>query len=336
MGENMEYTEWKDLYNKSHGKPNITMLENYLSPEALRLFHEFDRIMRQRFGIGSIIPAYSPAKGWMYQYGYSGFIFVRGIYFHDRIFTAEKIDIIDENSLNKAVEIIQSRYDKDFKKRFEEFKNQRSEKQKARNKRASERKKQELAKKEAVIDKEKFNIFKWAPKVPLDKLRRLYETDAKGFIDSELLDDIGYSFYARCEQGLGGFKCANCREDIVFTGGKNNIITCKCGYQYTYGGYKESFYKSKLPHGAALPAFKKFMSDWEKAKTDSEKMIAIDILVHAFHVSLLTGRGYGSVSVNLLQGTRKEHFELLNNLAYGKNSIAAESVKKQWVDMWKK
>jgi len=329
----METTEWKDLYTKAHKGINITMLENYLLPEALVLFHKFDGIMRRHFGIGTITPSYSTSKGWMYQYGYSGFVFVRSIYFHNRIFNVEKIDIKDEESLNKAVEIIQYKYDNDLKKRFEEFKVKRSESQKARNQRRLEREKKELEQNETSINKEKFNIYKWSPKVPLDKLHRLYESDASGILDSDLLDDIGYSFYTRCDQGLCGPKCTNCNEKIVFTGGKNNIITCKCGYQYTYRGYKESYYKSKVPHGAALPAFKQFMADWEKAKTDSEKMISIDILIHAFHVSIRTGRGYGSVAANLLQGTTSEHRKLLNNLAYGENSIANLNVKKQWSEM---
>ena len=321
----MNQLEWKDLYKKIDGKPNITMLENYLNQETLVLFHKFDEIMRNRFGLGSIFPLYSPSNGWMYQYGYSGFIFVRKVFFINNTFNVENIEVKDENSLGRAIEIIQNRYDSEFRERFEEFRIKRSERQKERNKKVSERKKQDIEKNKAIIDKAKFNIFKWSPKVSLNKLRRLYETSVTGNIDSDLLDDIGYSLYTRCIQGLSGPKCTNCSEDIMFVGGKNDIVTCQCGYQYTYGGYKESYYRSKLPHGAAIPAFKTFMSAWEKAKNDNEKMICIDILVHAFHVSLLTGRGYRSVAENLLKGTWEEQLKLLNDLAYGDKKIAEKN-----------
>ena len=42
---------------------------------------------------------------------------------------------------------------------------------------------------EAPIDA----LPRWAPRVPQDKVRRLYETDARGIYDDELIDDVGYT-----------------------------------------------------------------------------------------------------------------------------------------------
>ena len=39
----------------------------------------------------------------------------------------------------------------------------------------------------------------WAPRVPKSKIKRLYELDAKGIYDDELLDDVGYALFARCQ-----------------------------------------------------------------------------------------------------------------------------------------
>jgi len=36
-------------------------------------------------------------------------------------------------------------------------------------------------------------------RVPRHKIRRLYESDARGMLDEELLDDVGYGIYARCQ-----------------------------------------------------------------------------------------------------------------------------------------
>ena len=45
-------------------------------------------------------------------------------------------------------------------------------------------------------------------RVPRHKIRRLYESDARGMLDEELLDDVGYGIYARCQDiiDFGGRK----------------------------------------------------------------------------------------------------------------------------------
>ena len=61
----------------------------------------------------------------------------------------------------------------------------------------------------------------WAKKVPPDKIKRLYEQDAKGIYDEELIDDVGISLYARVDSmlmvtssNLGKAVCIECRTEI--------------------------------------------------------------------------------------------------------------------------
>jgi hypothetical protein len=42
----------------------------------------------------------------------------------------------------------------------------------------------------------------WAPRVPPHTIRRLYETDARGIVDEEQVDEVGYALYARCRSIL--------------------------------------------------------------------------------------------------------------------------------------
>ena len=42
-------------------------------------------------------------------------------------------------------------------------------------------------------------LIKWSPRVSQQKIRLLYEKDAKGIIDEELIDDIAFSFFVRCQ-----------------------------------------------------------------------------------------------------------------------------------------
>ena len=59
--------------------------------------------------------------------------------------------------------------------------------------------------------------IQWAPRVPKHKIRRLYEADAKGMLDEDLLNDVGITLLLRCESILavaeaqrGRVKCPRC------------------------------------------------------------------------------------------------------------------------------
>ena len=48
-------------------------------------------------------------------------------------------------------------------------------------------------------------------------------------------------------------------------------------------------------------------------------MMLIDWLIHQCHVTLMSGAKGRSVCVNLLEGTKKQILDVINNLAYGDN-----------------
>ena len=65
---------------------------------------------------------------------------------------------------------------------------------------------------------------RWAPRVNPSAIRRLYETDARGIVDAEQIDAVGYALYARCrsilratEAQLGRVTCPRC-EHVIDTG----------------------------------------------------------------------------------------------------------------------
>jgi len=45
-------------------------------------------------------------------------------------------------------------------------------------------------------------LVRWANRVSPGKIRRLYESCARGIVDEHLLDEVAYGFYARCESIL--------------------------------------------------------------------------------------------------------------------------------------
>jgi hypothetical protein len=44
--------------------------------------------------------------------------------------------------------------------------------------------------------------IRWAPKVRQEQIWRLYQNDARGLIDEELIDEVGWALYSRCQSIL--------------------------------------------------------------------------------------------------------------------------------------
>ena len=43
------------------------------------------------------------------------------------------------------------------------------------------------------------NAIQWSPRVGPQKILRLYQTDAQGIVDEDLIDEVGHGLLARCE-----------------------------------------------------------------------------------------------------------------------------------------
>lgn len=140
--------------------------------------------------------------------------------------------------------------------------------------------------------------------------------------DGELLDEIGYTLYARCLQGreeralveVGKLKCHHCGAILPYS---NGLMQCECGYQYFFRDYMRSFRANNMPSGAATHIFNEFIDKWPGANADNEKMRWIDWLIREFHSNLLTGVKGRFVGVNLIEGTKRQIQTLITDLAYG-------------------
>ena len=164
----------------------------------------------------------------------------------------------------------------------------------------------------------------WAQRVPRDKIKRLYESDANHMLDYDLLQDVGYAFIARSESILAANRlhkfhilaCPSCLKDI-HENQENRAYTCGCGWSI---GEKElkSTYQGKQLVGYALDEYAdKFMADWKRALHDSKKqMMAVDYLIHRFHWEM-TEKPTRPVAVNFIEGSMNTVTQLILELAYG-------------------
>ena len=96
--------------------------------------------------------------------------------------------------------------------------------------------------------------IQWTPRVPKWKLRKLYETDALGIYDQELIDDVGITLYMRCRdiltiqraQSDRQVRCPRCvreRREVFIErhGGREELLVCPaCGWQITWDAYRAS------------------------------------------------------------------------------------------------
>jgi len=167
-------------------------------------------------------------------------------------------------------------------------------------------------------------MIKWAKRVSPDKIRRLYNLDAQGIMDEELIDEVAYIFYERCESILkvtqaskGQIKCPECGNIIDRHGiDKEQIIKCpNCSWEITWGEYFNSYHQKQLHGGGAVDVFRDFVAKLPLAKTPQEKMILIDSIIHECHKGLKEGEYNRPVAVNLISGKMVETIRLLDELA---------------------
>lgn len=190
----------------------------------------------------------------------------------------------------------------------------------------------------------------WAPRIRQGLIRRLYEADAQGIHDDELLDEVGWGLRARCESFItaveaarGRVKCPACGQVVLHHAGADEILRCTgCGWEMAWRAYFKSFQHKQLS-GAdpVLALFGEFVAQLPAARSPQEKMLLIDRLIHGFHISLQFGPTRAAC-VNLIEGNYHEVVDFLDRLTYGEASTpGTQAARGEWrktlnqtADMW--
>jgi hypothetical protein len=160
-----------------------------------------------------------------------------------------------------------------------------------------------------------------------DRLIRLYESDAAGMLDADLVDDVGWRLWERLSDVLrvnrGDVRCPSCGTDLHVEA----VTTCGCGWTVTAEAYHDSKRKRDL-HGNC-PAYAEFVDRFPTARTPKQRMMMIDAVVHELH---LTAQGDPSnfAARNFIEGTRPKIVALLEELANGPGSTVAAGARERW------
>ena len=169
--------------------------------------------------------------------------------------------------------------------------------------------------------------LRWAPKLPGFKIRLLYEKHAVGLLDDELLDEVATRLWERCRDVViatdavsGHAMCPRCGADIPHDGRPKTLLACACEFQMQWRSYRRCFRDRELWGGNATPFFRAYVQELPAARTVTDKVVLIDRVVHAAHVSLRAGTVTRRAVSNLIEGTSADVLRLLDGLAYGAES----------------
>jgi predicted RNA-binding Zn-ribbon protein involved in translation (DUF1610 family) len=179
----------------------------------------------------------------------------------------------------------------------------------------------------------------WAPKVPQAIIRRLYTTDAQGIVDDELIDRVGWALWERCDSILtvtaahhGQVRCPSCGIIIVCNnpGASNEQLECgSCDWRLPWSTYHQTYRGKQLFGANAVDIFQSFHQAFPNAQAAKTKMLLIDQLIHAFHISL--GEIGRPVAANLIVGTLAEVIHFLDALTNeGTTASGMSSAREQW------
>jgi hypothetical protein len=185
----------------------------------------------------------------------------------------------------------------------------------------------------------------WSKRLPKWQLRRLYQSDAQGLLDEELLDEVGYTLLERCRDILkvasaqhGRVHCARCDRNGQTTlievprikgDPRDARLRCPaCGWQITWGEYRLSYKRKQLNPGGATDTFAAYVQNFPTARTPQARLAAIDRLIHEFHYSYqsIPDLPTRPVGVNLIEGKLEDVIAFLNELTFGDDSAWQETL----------
>lgn len=165
---------------------------------------------------------------------------------------------------------------------------------------------------------------KWAGRVAKWKIARLYEDDARGMHDEDLLNDVAYALLERCKSMLvveevrtGRATCPICEAVIQHAAQKGSLLECKnCDWTGSWDDYRASLDGRHLIAPGLLPFCQEYIRQLPLLQTPKEKMYWIDWLIHRCHWEGTALPGQPG-AVCLVQGRAQDVNEFLSALSAG-------------------
>jgi len=196
-----------------------------------------------------------------------------------------------------------------------------------------------------MADRTDYQLPVWAYRLRKSQIERLYKSSGRGFLDEELIDDVGFSLLARCQSIFqvteairGRPPCPNCGATAQLD--KKSIPTfakCgECGWECPWALYQKTYQRKGLSGGGGIESFvRDFVKKFPVARSHGEKLVLIDTLIHRFHWESATqANGRPGVSA-LIEGRMKDTMAFLDRLSYG-DDVPPEvnRMREEWRRKW--
>ena len=169
--------------------------------------------------------------------------------------------------------------------------------------------------------------IRWNPVAPREKIRRLYQSEGSGLIDTALLEDVGITLLLRSESILmvssHRVQCPVCETVFELKQSADrrsgeDLHRCtgsECPWSLTWGEYHKSWSKQRLFGGKAVSAFQAYVKAYSAARDTASKMIAVDQLLHSFHWDLKMNAPNRLAADNLIDGNHGQVMALLDEIS---------------------
>ena len=125
----------------------------------------------------------------------------------------------------------------------------------------------------------------WAPRVKQSKIRQLYESEARGICDDDLLEEVGYALLFRCESFVaantavryGQVPCARCGQTVERAREEDEVLECPCGWRLPWKRYFKTIQHKQLSGGEdVMGPFRDYVSSFPRVRDSRERMVLID------------------------------------------------------------
>jgi len=172
--------------------------------------------------------------------------------------------------------------------------------------------------------------------LPAHKVVRLYEADAAGLIDDDLVDDVGWRLWERLSDVMrvtsGRVRCPGCGTEYqVRSPGRpiDEVVPCpRCDWGVTPRAWHKSWEHRDL--NGHCEEFHTYVARWPRASSARDRMLLIDAVVHALHVTSRDDLPGNFAARNFLEGSRPKIVALLDELAIGPGSHIADGARARW------
>ena len=183
----------------------------------------------------------------------------------------------------------------------------------------------------------------WAPRLRKSQIEKLYKSSAEGFLDEALIDDVGFSLYARCksmlevsEAVMGRPRCPKCGTVVKRTWALEEVLKCSnCVWQCPANVYQKTYQRKNLNGGGMTVFIKEYVRIFPNTRSPSARLVLIDTLIHRFHWENSGSSGGRPGACGLIEGKMKDIIPFLDRLNYGNNiPEGIDQIREEWRRKW--